>query len=212
MTLDYHKYVADVAANDVTEVLPRDEKYQGSWQKRGGSGVFANLARKWDRIEAACGQCHYDLMIAFLADDGPAGLIDDIRDLRRYLLLTEAWLIQHGGLPTPPNYPVADRARLHGDRQNRRTDSPGQPGESLSPPRGGVDATKPVLHNALYENDPHDAERRVAKRRRRAAPQAMMPHHQERRRQPSGYYNYGRRGGDDPSLAVSLKEKRREPR
>lgn len=127
MSLDYHKYVADVAQHDVDMVLPRDTQYKGSWQKRGGNGVFDNLARKWDRIESACADTHYDLMLAFHSDPGPTGLIDDIRDLRRYLLLTEAWLILNGGLEPPPNYPQADRARLQTARQDRPSDS--QPGQ-----------------------------------------------------------------------------------
>lgn len=139
--LDYHNYVAGVAARDVDEVLLRDEQYQGSWQKRGGSGVFANLARKWDRIEAACSQCHYDLMIAFLNDPGSTGLIDDIRDLRRYLLLTEAWLIQHGGLEA---------------RQDRRSDSQTASGVVRGGVGGAASASKSSSANSLYDGDPHD--------------------------------------------------------
>jgi hypothetical protein len=74
------------------------------------------LARKWDRIEKAldptsvagdlreapiAGSTNfpvpaYDIFAGAQADERPEGLIDDIRDLRRYLLLVEAELRSRG--------------------------------------------------------------------------------------------------------------------
>ena len=48
------------------------------------------LARKWDRIEKQSCDYTYDIFLALEEDKRPEGLIDDIRDLRRYLLLVEA--------------------------------------------------------------------------------------------------------------------------
>jgi hypothetical protein len=48
------------------------------------------LARKWDRIENQSNDYTYDIFLALEEDQRPEGLIDDIRDLRRYLLLVEA--------------------------------------------------------------------------------------------------------------------------
>lgn len=82
-----------IIANDDVEVLREKGKaYGNSWRKRGGPGAFFMLSRKWDRIENQMEAAGYDIfepvrkeMSASTTD----GLLDDIRDLRRYLLLVE---------------------------------------------------------------------------------------------------------------------------
>ena len=49
------------------------------------------LARKWDRIENQTNKQGYDMFAAIFADTSDTGLLDDIRDLRRYLLLVESF-------------------------------------------------------------------------------------------------------------------------
>jgi hypothetical protein len=67
------------------------EKYYGnSWKKRGGVGAFMMLARKWDRIENQVKDHNYDVLKALQEDGLETGILDDIRDLRRYLLLVES--------------------------------------------------------------------------------------------------------------------------
>ena len=66
------------------------------------------LARKWDRLEmrlskdikggAKGNASPYDIFAHVLADQRPEGVIDDIRDLRRYLILVEAELASSYGL------------------------------------------------------------------------------------------------------------------
>tara|TARA_R100001460_G_scaffold40417_2_gene75515 strand:+ start:207 stop:515 length:309 start_codon:yes stop_codon:yes gene_type:complete len=81
----------NVLANDDVSALHNAEKsYGDSWKKRGGIGAFMMLARKWDRIENQVNDYTYDIFLALDEDKRPEGLIDDIRDLRRYLLLVEA--------------------------------------------------------------------------------------------------------------------------
>ena len=81
----------NVLANDDVSALHEAEKsYGDSWKKRGGIGAFMMLARKWDRIEKQSCDYTYDIFLALEEDQRPEGLIDDIRDLRRYLLLVEA--------------------------------------------------------------------------------------------------------------------------
>ena len=81
----------NVLANDDVSALHEAEKsYGDSWKKRGGIGAFMMLARKWDRIEKQSCDYTYDIFLALEEDKRPEGLIDDIRDLRRYLLLVEA--------------------------------------------------------------------------------------------------------------------------
>ena len=83
-----------IIANDDVEVLREKGKaYGNSWRKRGGPGAFMMLARKWDRIENQMEAAGYDIFEPLLQKEMSAattdGLLDDIRDLRRYLLLVE---------------------------------------------------------------------------------------------------------------------------
>ena len=68
-----------------------EKSYGDSWRKRGGVGAFMMLARKWDRLELQAEACNYDVFHAVENDNREEGVLDDIRDLRRYLLLVEAW-------------------------------------------------------------------------------------------------------------------------
>jgi|TARA_Y100001938_G_scaffold139611_1_gene206700 hypothetical protein len=79
-----------LASEDVKGLHNAEQSYGDSWKKRGGIGAFMMLARKWDRIEKQSCDYTYDIFLALEEDKRPEGLIDDIRDLRRYLLLVEA--------------------------------------------------------------------------------------------------------------------------
>jgi hypothetical protein len=100
--LKYLDYIEDVAARDVKTLLTKEASYKGSWMKRGGVGAFMMLARKWDRIENQVREAFYSAppwdIFAHAAErsQGAEGLIDDIRDLRCYLLLVEAYLLSKG--------------------------------------------------------------------------------------------------------------------
>ena len=50
------------------------------------------LARKWDRIEKQVEGYRYDIFDAMANDKRPEGLLDDIRDLRRYLFLVDSYM------------------------------------------------------------------------------------------------------------------------
>lgn len=58
------------------------------------------LARKWDRIENLVKKHGYDVFNAIVSDPSANGPIDDIRDLRRYLLLVEAEMTLRGAFET----------------------------------------------------------------------------------------------------------------
>ena len=79
-----------IASNDVEEVWKKDVEYGRSWKKRGGVGAFMMSVRKSDRIEEQVKRFNWDIFEALLKDLREEGLIDDIRDLRRYLMLIEA--------------------------------------------------------------------------------------------------------------------------
>ena len=78
-----------IAQTDVTELEEAGKSYGDSWKRRGGVGAFMMLARKWDRIENQVQETNYDILSACRSDTSDSGIIDDIRDLRRYLLLVE---------------------------------------------------------------------------------------------------------------------------
>jgi len=111
--LDHLQQIAD---GDVAGLKKAQKSYGDSWKKRGGVGAFMMLARKWDRLEEAlkpanefAGQgsaavvrntteacAAYDIFRAAELDKRSEGIIDDIRDLRRYLLLVESEIIARG--------------------------------------------------------------------------------------------------------------------
>ncbi len=84
-----------VAHEDVDSLVEAQKSYGDSWKKRGGVGAFMMLARKWDRIEKQVSEQGYDIFHAHTVDEREEGIIDDIRDLRRYLLLVEEHVL-HG--------------------------------------------------------------------------------------------------------------------
>ena len=85
-----------ISAEDWTSLDRAEEDYGDSWRKRGGIGAFMMLARKWDRIENQVFDYTYDIFLALEEDQRPEGLMDDIKDLRRYLLLVEAHMRTKG--------------------------------------------------------------------------------------------------------------------
>lgn len=96
------EHLADVTAEDCEGLKEAQKHYGDSWKKRGGVGAFMMLARKWDRIENRVEQKaegdgdRYDIFNHLAEDNRSEGLIDDIRDLRRYLVLVEAEVRSRG--------------------------------------------------------------------------------------------------------------------
>ncbi len=91
--LKYLDFLEQVAKEDVRVLLEKEESYKGSCFKRGGIGFYMMLCRKWDRLEAAVESHNWDIFAAVNKDLREEGILDDIRDLRRYLMLGEAYLI-----------------------------------------------------------------------------------------------------------------------
>ena len=84
--------VSVVANEDVKKLHEAEKSYGDSWKQRGGVCAFMMLARKWDRLEKQVVETQFDVFAAAEKDQRVEGVIDDIRDLRRYLLLVEAEL------------------------------------------------------------------------------------------------------------------------
>jgi len=124
----------EVAAEDAAGLKKAYESYGDSWKRRGGVGAFMMLARKWDRLEnrvrnpmVVTGDPNvthidsYDLFTHIAVDGRAEGIIDDVRDLRRYLLLVEAEMRARGfraGHRDNAAAPV-DRAREMNPHQRR---------------------------------------------------------------------------------------------
>jgi len=86
--------VEKVAQVDVTKLHKAEQSYGNSWKQRGGVGAFMMLARKWDRLEKQVNESNYDIFLAAEKDTRSEGILDDIQDLRRYLMLVEAEIIR----------------------------------------------------------------------------------------------------------------------
>ena len=81
--------VEKLAQEDAFKLEEAEKSYGDSWKKRGGVGAFMMLARKFDRIENQCKKNGYDIFKTIADDPSSTGILDDIQDLRRYLLLVE---------------------------------------------------------------------------------------------------------------------------
>lgn len=76
-------------------IIDKDKQYGSSWKQRGGVGAFMMFARKWDRIENALTlrnekkevTGYHDLFTLARFDNRPEGILDDLEDLRNYLIL-----------------------------------------------------------------------------------------------------------------------------
>jgi len=93
MTKEYSPIIREteiISAEDWTSLDKAEQDYGDSWRKRGGVGAFMMLARKWDRIENQVVEKGWDIFKSIEQDIRPEGILDDIKDLRRYLLLVEA--------------------------------------------------------------------------------------------------------------------------
>ena len=86
-------FIKKLANDDVTGLVRAQESYGDSWRSRGGVGAFMMLARKWDRIENQVEKDGYNIFTTIKNDLSESGILDDIQDLRRYLLLVESHLL-----------------------------------------------------------------------------------------------------------------------
>lgn len=115
-----HLRLKNLGLADAHRLVEAERFYGNSWRKRGGVGAYMMLARKWDRIEQAVEKCGWDIFAAYDEDSRDEGIMDDIRDLRRYLMLVEEFLTRglcEEGMATPDSLKDGEPKRL--------SDSPG---------------------------------------------------------------------------------------
>lgn len=123
----------DIVGKDIEELLVAEKSYGHSWRKRGGVGAFMMLARKWDRLENQCKEKNFDIFAAIMEDENGLqtvdGVIDDVRDLRRYLLLVEEYLTngQHGWRDLLPKPKINEPVDCIDDGGNKGVDAPLNP-------------------------------------------------------------------------------------
>lgn len=82
--------VKELALQDATILAVADRQYGSSWMQRGGVGAYFVGIRKADRMKAQLAKYHDDLRIAVAHDCRAEGIMNDLRDLRRYFYLWEA--------------------------------------------------------------------------------------------------------------------------
>ena len=102
--LSFEDRLKVIVQQDVQRLVKAQEKYGDSWRKRGGQEAFYNWSRKVDRVEVACEKTNHDIFAAIQATpasdgtfDGKDGLLDDLRELRHYILLIEEFVTRTGG-------------------------------------------------------------------------------------------------------------------
>ena len=87
--------IRKISEDDLITLKEKGVAYGESWKQRGGIGAFMMLARKWDRIENQAkhgGSNMWDVFSAGIEQGVHTkdNILDDIKDLRCYLLLVEA--------------------------------------------------------------------------------------------------------------------------
>lgn len=100
----YTKHLNPIAAQDVAVLKEKDENYGASWLEYGGFSAFFATVRKWDRIRVQLKRVGWNVFEAYAADKRQEGFMDDVRDLRRYLMLWEARAIELGLVPEEQMY------------------------------------------------------------------------------------------------------------
>ena len=91
----YLGFLRAIGDSDVAGLIKAEQSYGDSWKARGGFDTYHMLTRKWNRLEErvraeTSGANPYDIFAHIAANRAADGVIDDVRDLRRYLILVEA--------------------------------------------------------------------------------------------------------------------------
>lgn len=111
--IENYELIAKLATEDVEVLRRKGKTYGNSWKKRGGVGAFMMLARKWDRLENMSFEQGWDVFAAGRNRDANYDVLEEIADLRRYLLLVEAHIRDQTspavGEPVPRGYVDQDR-------------------------------------------------------------------------------------------------------
>lgn len=152
---DYHKNLLPIAQNDVDFLIKKDTSYGASWKKSGGRSAWFMAVRKIDRLlelmappEPPPGfniwnitstdgvsylqKCYYSENIFGMIAEKPKGedgsVLAEIRDLRRYLLLIEAEMVERGVVEKPTASSSFESAAVLNKKRDTRCEwAPGLP-------------------------------------------------------------------------------------
>ena len=157
----YLDHLKPVAKSDIGGLLKAERSYGNSWKKRTGIGAFMMLARKWDRIEQRVAKdiggasggptaTRYDIFEHIAADRRAEGIIDDIRDLRRYLMLVEAEMAARGVVEVGTSRDNLEEAREEAQHMIRYYFTPEAEKEGIAPPGKAYEDDAGIDLRALY--------------------------------------------------------------
>jgi len=142
-TSDGHLVHLDqIASEDAAGLKKAHQSYGASWKKRGGVGAYMVMIRKFDRMEICAEKHGWDIFKAVEDDPRAEGILDDIRDARRYLMLIESVLREKGIV----------KAGSH--RDNAAEDGVPRSYSDLDDPRGVVAAAKALNKELNIEHEP----------------------------------------------------------
>jgi hypothetical protein len=90
--MGYMDKLQEIADEDVEHLHKKGEEYGDTWMEDGGIGAFFVTSQKWKRLHRHAKRHGYDVFAA--VHDDAESVLDDIGDLRRYLMLIEAHVLQ----------------------------------------------------------------------------------------------------------------------
>jgi hypothetical protein len=98
-------HIKAIALDDVAILTTADQQYGSSWRKRGGVGAYIVGIRKADRMEQQLQRCGNDLREAVRQDRRAEGIMNDLRDLRRYFYLWDSYAMSEDWLASGSSVP-----------------------------------------------------------------------------------------------------------
>lgn len=130
-----------VASEDVAGLRSAWASYGNSWKSRGGPNAWFMLCRKFDRLENRLREYNWDIFRAIAEDDRREGAIDDVDDLRAYLLLVSAEMKARGFVKKRPTKeekggtPMPKKAPTKKPVAKSSAAKPNKPGKPVKQPK-----------------------------------------------------------------------------
>jgi hypothetical protein len=140
----YHSWLRPIALEDVRFLVEKDTSYGASWKISGGRSAWFMLLRKMDRMRElmryrglpntvidALRMDDIFEMIKAQPDGGDGSMLAEVRDLRRYLLLVEAEMVEQKAIAF--ERPGAEGASQHANRPGTPEDGGHHANQEIDP-------------------------------------------------------------------------------
>ena len=94
--------IQQIAEEDVEGLIEAQVEYGDSWKQRGGPGAWFTVVRPLDRLNTMMAKqmpsngISNDIFQLMKDSESDGGVLNAVRDLRRYLMLVEAEVIRQG--------------------------------------------------------------------------------------------------------------------